>query len=96
MTDELKRTASFLGSLIGLYWEGSLYEQLEPELRFENTLIALKTLFRAESRRRPVILQLEDAHWLDHDSKRFLGILTRNMADFPLCLLVTSREELAA
>lgn len=94
LIDELKRTASFLGSLIGLYWEGSLYEQLEPELRFENTLIALKALFRAESRRRPVILQLEDAHWLDHDSQIFLGILTRNMADFPLCLLVTSREAL--
>ncbi len=96
LKDELERISSFLGSLVGLNWEGSLYEQLGPELRFENSLSALKTLFRAESRRRPVIIQLEDAHWLDHDSKEFLGRLTRNMADFPLILLVTSREDVPA
>lgn len=96
LINELKRTAPFLASLIGLYWEGSLYDQLEPDLRFENALIALKALFRAESLRHPVILQLEDAHWLDPDSISFLGRLTRNMVDFPLCILVTSREELAA
>jgi predicted ATPase len=43
-----------------------------------------------------VIIQLEDAHWLDPDSEEFLGSLTRNIEDFPLILLVTSREELAA
>jgi predicted ATPase/class 3 adenylate cyclase len=91
---ELERTHSFLGSLLGLHWEGSLYEQLEPELRFENTLDALKTLFKAESTNGPVIIQLEDAHWLDQDSMEFLRRLTRNVADYPFALLVTSRTEL--
>ncbi len=92
---ELERTQSFLGSLLGLHWAGSLYEQLEPELRFENTLDSLKTLFKAESLCRPAIILLEDAHWLDDDSKKFLERLTRNVADYPLALLVTSRTELA-
>ena len=91
---ELERTQSFLGSLLGLHWEGSLYEQLEPELRFENTLGALKTLIKAESLNRPVIILVEDAHWLDKDSMQFLERLTRNVADYPLALLVTSRNEL--
>jgi predicted ATPase len=94
MKSELKRVRSFLGSLVGLRWEGSLYEQLDPELRFENTLGALKTLFKAESTNGPVVIQLEDAHWLDQDSTEFLGHLTRNVAGFPFALLVTSRTEL--
>ncbi len=89
---ELHRTRSFLGALVDLRWEGSLYEQLEPQLRFENTLGALKTLIKAESLQQPVVIQLEDAHWLDSDSVDFLRMLTRNIDQFPLLLLITSRE----
>ncbi len=93
---EIERTASILASLVGLYWEDSLYEQLDPALRFENSLIAIKTLLRAESRRQPLVMQLEDAHLLDTDSQAFLSYLTRNMDDFPLLLLMSSRDPLPA
>ncbi|MDX1417967.1 MAG: tetratricopeptide repeat protein, partial [Candidatus Promineifilaceae bacterium] len=93
LRNELQRAQSFIGSLLGLHWEGSLYEQLEPELRFENTLGALKALIKAESLIQPVIILLEDADWLDDDSIEFLERLTRNVADYPLALLVTSRSE---
>ena len=88
---ELERTRSFLGALLDLHWPDSLYEQLEPQLRFENTLAALKALIKAESLRRPVILYLEDAHWLDEASRRLLASLTRNVAGYPLALILTSR-----
>ncbi len=91
---DLERRQSFLGSLLGLHWENSLYEQLEPELRFENTLDALKALIKAESTLHSVIILLEDAHWLDDDSIQFLMRLTRNVADYPFALLITSRNEL--
>jgi predicted ATPase len=66
---ELERTRSFLGALAGQRWEGSLYEQLEPKLRFENTLYAVANLIKAESLRGPVLIELEDGHWLDADSQ---------------------------
>ncbi|MFN2135487.1 MAG: AAA family ATPase, partial [Candidatus Promineifilaceae bacterium] len=69
---EIQRTWSFLGSLLGLRWPDSLYEQLDPELRYENTLSGLKALFKAESLRRPIVIELEDVHWLDQDSLAFL------------------------
>ena len=92
--EELRRAYSFLGNLIGLSWEGSLYEQLDPELRFENTLDGLKAFFKAESLRRPLIIHLEDAHWLDGDSQTFLTRLTHYVQDIPFVLLITSRDDL--
>lgn len=92
LAQELDRTRSFLGALAGgLRWEGSLYEQVEPRLRLENTFTACKALLLAESLRRPLVLVLEDGHWLDADSEALLATLTRNIEHFPLAVLMTSR-----
>ncbi|MEZ4663082.1 MAG: AAA family ATPase [Caldilineaceae bacterium] len=91
LKDELARGRSCLGALINLYWDDSLYAQLEPQLRFENTLSALKTLLLAASLRQPLILVLEDVHWLDADSAAFLTLLTRNVVNYPLAIIATSR-----
>ena len=89
--DELARTRSFLGALVNLRWTDSLYEQLEPQLRFENTVAALKTLILAESLRQPLLLMIEDLQWLDEDSRSMLAQLTRSVADFPFAILATTR-----
>lgn len=89
---EVERTSSFLAALVDLHWPGSLYEQLEPQLRFENTLAAFKTLVKAEALLQPVLLELEDLHWLDEDSGRLLQHLTRNIGETPLAILCTTRE----
>jgi adenylate cyclase len=88
---ELARTRSFLAALVDLRQHGSLYEQLDPRLRFENTLRAVSALLRAESLRRPLVVQVEDAHWLDDDTRALLETLARDAHGFPLALLLTSR-----
>jgi predicted ATPase/class 3 adenylate cyclase len=95
LKNTLERTRSFLGALIDLYWPGSLYEFLEPQLRFENSLEALKALLKAESLRQPVIIELDDAQWLDSDTTQFLRQLTHNVANYPLLVIAASREPLA-
>lgn len=94
---ELDRTRSFLGSLVNLYWDDSLYEQLDPQGRYENTIIGLTTLLLAESLLQPVVLLIEDLQWIDSDSKVFLQQLYRSShtgenASFPIFLLGTSRN----
>ena len=91
LAEELNRSRSFLAALVDLHWEGSLYAQLEPQLRLENMLDALKTLIKAESLVQPAILLLEDAHWLDDESRQFLDQLTRNVDGFPFAVVVTQR-----
>jgi len=98
LAGELDRTRSFLGALIGLRWPDSLYEQLDPPGRYENTLIALSALLKAESLQQPLILFLEDAQWMDEDSKAYLPHLERSLTSdtdrsYPLAMIVTSRGE---
>jgi hypothetical protein len=95
---ELDRTRSFLGAQLDLYWNDSLYEQLDPQGRYENTLIGLISLILAESTLQPIILQLEDVQWLDDDSWTLLTQLERMINSdqnktFPLAIIATARPE---
>jgi tetratricopeptide (TPR) repeat protein len=91
LRSKLAEARSFLGALIDLYWPDSLYELAEPKARFKGTLLAFKTLIEAESLRQPVILQIEDAHWLDVASNALIAFLTQGAERFPWGLLITSR-----
>ncbi len=91
--NELTRTFSILGALLDLYWPDSLYEKLEPRLRAENKQLAFINLIKAETLLHPVILEIEDGHWLDNASKDLIGALTRNLAQHPLAILLTNRYQ---
>lgn len=88
---ELQRTQSCLAALLNIHWPASLCEQLEPRLRYDNTLAALTTFIQAQALFRPVILQLEDLHWFDPDSRQLLEVLSQKLADYPAVLILTSR-----
>lgn len=94
---ELDRLRSFLGALVGLEWTDSLYAHLDPQGRFDNTLISLVSFLQAESLHQPVVLLLEDVHWLDTVSAEFLPLLVRTLAGaerpYPLGILATARPE---
>ncbi len=90
---ELHRTRSFLAALIDLNLPGSLYERLDPKLRYENTQMAFKTLVKAESLRQPLILYIEDAQGLDEDSRALLKFLTHHVERCPFAILLTSRYQ---
>ncbi|NUM47850.1 MAG: tetratricopeptide repeat protein [Anaerolineales bacterium] len=89
----LVQKKSFLGALVGLHWPSSLYEQLDERGRFQNNLLAIKTLILAESRLRPVVLALEDANWLDDASHEMLNFLTINTSQYPFLILITTRYD---
>ncbi|HRQ36984.1 MAG TPA: tetratricopeptide repeat protein [Chloroflexota bacterium] len=90
---ELQRTHSLLAALVDLHLPGSLYARLEPQLRFENSLIALQTFVQAQALAAPVILHLADAHWLDDDSRDFLSRLCRQLSGYPVAVLLSSRYQ---
>jgi predicted ATPase/class 3 adenylate cyclase len=97
LRSELARTRSILGALLDLYWPDSLYEQLDPEGRYNNTFLALTALLKSESLRRPVVLFLEDLQFVDRDTKDFLARLKRSILageqSFPIAMLVTTRQQ---
>lgn len=88
---ELERTRSFLAALAGVHIAGSLYDLLEPEARFNNTLFAVSAFFQARALVRPTIVILEDLHFLDSDSKAVFEVLLRQRESLPILFLASSR-----
>ena len=95
LADELTRTRSFLAALVDLEWPDSLYEQLDAQGRYDNTIIALISLLKAESLRQPLILFIEDAQNLDEDSSAFMPRLKRALAadavSYPMAIIMSAR-----
>ena len=89
----VRQKKSFLGALMGIRWTDSLYDHVDGSGRFQNTLLAIKSLILAESRLRPVVLEIEDANRLDEASQEMINFLTYNTSSYPLFILITTRYE---
>ncbi|MCD4701255.1 MAG: tetratricopeptide repeat protein [Candidatus Aegiribacteria sp.] len=91
LAENLRMSQSIIGSVLGHFREGSTFEKLDPGERFENIAIATGTLIGALSSIQPLILVIEDLQWMDDDSKRLLGIISGELAKYPVALLISSR-----
>lgn len=89
--DKVAQDRETLGGMIDISYPNSIFEQLDPKLRFENILGAFKNLCKAISLQQPLVISLDDAQWLDDDSKQMLQHLTRNVSEFPILILCVAR-----
>ena len=90
---ELARTQSVLAALMGLHYPDSLWEQLDAKGRYNNTWAALSNFFRILAKQHPLVIEIEDAHWLDEDSAAFLKDFIKKIENQPIALLITSRYD---
>jgi len=92
--EDLRARSSFLAAIVDCDWEGSRFQAVtDPRLRYENQLWTVKDLVKALAAASPVVVEVEDAHWLDHSTADWLRLLTRNVAEVPLFLLLTTRPD---
>ncbi len=91
LAEDLRRSTSITGSLLGHFWKDSVFDRIEPGQRFENIAMAIGTLIRSLSTLEPLIILFEDVHWMDSDSKRLLQIIIRDIKRHPVAILVSSR-----
>jgi len=61
--------------LFSLKGDDAAYGKLQPKERREKTFEALRDLFVRESQKDPLVLVIEDLHWIDTTSEEFLGYL---------------------
>jgi class 3 adenylate cyclase/tetratricopeptide (TPR) repeat protein len=89
--------APFLGALLSLPVE-ERYPPLvlSPEARRKRTLAAILALLGALAERHPVVLVIEDLHWIDPSTLEFLDLLLGEIAVLPLLLVATFRPEFTA
>ena len=88
---ELHRIESIIGSVIGLFWENSIYDIIEAKDKPFVTRMAIKEFFLALSLIEPTIIFIEDIQWIDDESQAVFELLTRKVEDYPIIILVSSR-----
>src|SRR5215470_9932711 len=86
-------TLPYLFALLGVEEQPSPLQQMDPQIRRQRTLEALKKLFLRESLNQPLILIFEDLHWIDSETQGFLDLLSESVASAKILLLVNYRPE---
>jgi class 3 adenylate cyclase/tetratricopeptide (TPR) repeat protein len=66
---------------------------LTPQRQRQKTLETLLTWLYAEAQRQPVLLIVEDLHWLDPSTLELLSLLIEQCTQRRLCLVLTARPE---
>ncbi len=87
----LQHSKSVIASLGDITSKDSFYEKLNAKGKYDNTIFAFKDFIRAHAGIKPVILEIEDGHWIDNDTINILKNLLINIEDIPVILLITNR-----
>jgi class 3 adenylate cyclase len=66
---------------------------LSPQRKKDRTLEALIRQVEGLSRRLPVVVVIEDAHWMDPTSRELLDLAVERVRSLPVLLIVTFRPE---
>src|SRR5262245_28068902 len=80
-------------SLLDVHGEDEDWARLEPVERGRRTREAIKRLLLRESRVQPILLVVEDLHWIDPDTQALLNALVEGLPATRMLLLVNYRPE---
>jgi len=83
----------FYRSLLSLRVEDPMFKALEPEGRKLGTFEAVKNLLITLSRQKPLVVFVDDVHWMDKMSEELLAYFSRCILDQPILLLAAYRPE---
>ena len=89
----LEPTLPVFLSLLDVPVEDPEWTRLDPPQRRRQTLEALKRLLLRESQVQPVLLVVEDLHWIDGETQAWLDLLVESLPTVRLLLLVNYRLE---
>ena len=80
-------------NLLSLKVEDEAYSKLEPKQRKEKVFEALRDLIVRGSHERPLVIAIEDLHWIDKTSEEFLDYFIGWLANVKVMLILLHRPE---
>ena len=87
-------TVSLLAALIGASTGGGdAAPDLPPGQRKNRTLAAILSWISAASLRQPLVMVVEDLHWVDASTRELLGLVLEQLASMPVLAVFTFRPE---
>ncbi|MEE9191227.1 MAG: adenylate/guanylate cyclase domain-containing protein [Candidatus Aerophobetes bacterium] len=93
LDENLKSTFPPLQEILSLKVEDEAYLKVEPQEKRMRTFEAIRNLLVRESQNRPLVLAVEDLHWIDRTSEEFLTYLIRWLANTKILLIFLYRPE---
>jgi predicted ATPase len=89
----LTETLPYLFALLGI--QGSLdpLAEMDPQIKRQRTLDAIKRIILHESLNQPTVVVFEDLHWIDVETQALLDLLADSIATTRVLLLVNYRPE---
>ncbi len=91
--DNLNQFLPFYHNLLSLNVADSKFNSLTPEGRKFGTFEAVKSLLLVLSQKNPLVVFLEDVHWMDKISEEFFTYLSHCIHDHPVMMLSAYRPE---
>jgi tetratricopeptide (TPR) repeat protein len=91
--EKLKGVLPPIHELLSLKVDDDDFNKLEPNEKRERTFEAIRDLLIRVSQAKPLILAVEDLHWIDKTSEEFLGYLIGWLANNSILLLLLYRPE---
>jgi class 3 adenylate cyclase/adenylylsulfate kinase-like enzyme len=90
--EDITQAAPLVAALLGVE-TGDRYPPLDltPQQRRTRTLQALVDQLAGLAGNRPVLLVLEDAHWIDPTTLELMELSLDRIADYPVFVLITAR-----
>ncbi len=93
LDENLKTVISPFEELLSLKVEDGEYAKLEPQQKREKTFEAFRDLTIRGSQERPLILAIEDLHWIDKTSEEFLDYMIGWLPNMRILLILLYRPE---
>lgn len=90
---QIAKSAPLFAALLSLPTERYPPLDLSPQRQKEKTLEALAGQIEAWAHEGPVLMVVEDVHWIDPTSQELLELLVSNLPGLPVLLVMTSRLE---
>src|SRR4030095_15386126 len=89
--DAVAWTIPFLRALFSLDPGDAAVEAMIPIQRKERTAEAVRDLLLAHAQHRPLVLIVEDLHWIDHHSEDIVRLVLEGMAAATFMVVLTYR-----
>jgi class 3 adenylate cyclase len=89
----LQDTQPYLFGLLGIVEGGDPIAQMDPQIKKQRTLDAIKRIVVRESLQQPLVVIFEDLHWIDEQTQALLDVLADSIANARVLLLVNYRPE---